>query len=147
MTIRKCKTEDLAKVSILEEKLFTKPYSLKDLNYELNENPFSNFYVLLDESEVVGYLIFLITFNTSTIDRIAVDKKYQGKGNGQLLMNKMDEILSNKKLMMETCTLEVRKSNLIALNFYKKNKFKEVTIKPHYYDNGEDAIFMVKYYL
>ena len=40
-------------------------------------------------------------------------------------------------------TLEVRKSNLIAQNLYKKYKFVEFGLRPRYYsDNNEDALIM-----
>jgi ribosomal-protein-alanine N-acetyltransferase len=43
-------------------------------------------------------------------------------------------------------TLEVRKSNIIAQNLYKKYGFIEKGIRRFYYaDNKEDAIIMWKY--
>ena len=56
----------------------------------------------------------------------------------------MDEIYNDcyaKKV--RNLTLEVRVSNIPAINFYKKQGFKIETTKPHYYDNGEDAYYMI----
>ena len=56
----------------------------------------------------------------------------------------MDEIYNDcyaKKIRF--ITLEVRVSNTPAINFYKKHGFEIETVKPHYYDNGEDAYYMV----
>jgi ribosomal-protein-alanine N-acetyltransferase len=40
-------------------------------------------------------------------------------------------------------TLEVRKSNIVAQNLYKKYGFVEYGIRPRYYaDNNEDAVIM-----
>ena len=39
--------------------------------------------------------------------------------------------------------LEVRESNQTAINFYKKNKFKEISIRKNYYSKPtENAIIM-----
>ena len=44
---------------------------------------------------------------------------------------------------VRSLTLEVRKSNQKAINFYLKHGFKVVVEKPQYYSNGEDAIYMM----
>ena len=39
--------------------------------------------------------------------------------------------------------LEVRESNQVAINFYKKNKFKEISVRKNYYSEpNENAIIM-----
>ena len=46
--------------------------------------------------------------------------------------------------VVETVTLEVRKSNDAAIKLYEKNGYEFVVEKKHYYPNGEDAVYMVK---
>jgi ribosomal-protein-alanine N-acetyltransferase len=42
-------------------------------------------------------------------------------------------------------TLEVRRSNIAALELYKEFDYRAVGVRPNYYvDEGEDAIVMVK---
>jgi ribosomal-protein-alanine N-acetyltransferase len=41
-------------------------------------------------------------------------------------------------------TLEVRPSNLNAINLYIKSGFKQVSVRKAYYNNGEDAFLMYK---
>ena len=41
-------------------------------------------------------------------------------------------------------TLEVRTQNDKAIALYEKFEFKEALIKKGYYDNGDDAKFMIK---
>ena len=56
----------------------------------------------------------------------------------------MDEIYNDAMAKrVRTITLEVRVSNENAIKFYKKHGFEIVTTKPHYYDNGEDAYYMM----
>ena len=39
--------------------------------------------------------------------------------------------------------LEVRESNQVAINFYKKNKFNQISIRKNYYSEpNENAIIM-----
>ena len=46
----------------------------------------------------------------------------------------------------EFITLEVRQSNITAVNLYKKNGFKQVAIRKNYYNNPiESAIIMTKF--
>ena len=33
---------------------------------------------------------------------------------------------------------------LFAIKLYEKNGYEYITTKPHYYDDGEDAIYMVR---
>ena len=57
----------------------------------------------------------------------------------------MDEIINDcyaKKV--QTLTLEVRANNEKAINFYLKHGFKKELVKPHYYTNGDDAIYMTR---
>ena len=44
---------------------------------------------------------------------------------------------------IQNITLEVRKSNINAINFYKKHGFEEVATRENYY-GSEDGILMVK---
>ena len=41
-------------------------------------------------------------------------------------------------------SLEVRKSNFKAQNLYKKFDFIEMNVRKGYYEDGEDALFMMK---
>lgn len=73
-------------------------------------------------------------FGVKNIDNIKRDgeywgyigeKQYWGKGIGSIVLSKIIEISSNK-LNLEFLYLKVLKDNNVAINFYKKFKFKEV---------------------
>jgi ribosomal-protein-alanine N-acetyltransferase len=54
-------------------------------------------------------------------------------------------ILYCKEKKITNMTLEVRESNLVAQNLYKKYGFLEYGIRPNYYaDDHEDAVIMWK---
>lgn len=144
MEFVKAQEIDLDQIIKIEEENFLDLYRKKDFLYELKENPFSNFYVVKDDNKIYGYIIFWITFETSTLCRICVEnlKKYQGLGS--FLLENAEKILIKNKV--ESMSLEVRESNLSAINFYKKHGFIKIFMKEHYYANGENALYMMKGY-
>lgn len=144
--IREMRRIDLSQVMAIEDASFKDGhYSKEQMLYELNENPFSTILVMIDDAEeIVGFLIYMVTFNSATIVQIATRPFNRKKGVATKLINEMVKRLTKKYGEIENVTLEVRKPNKIAHKFYLKNKFKDVTIKKKYYDNGDDAIYMMR---
>ncbi len=142
--VRKMLPSDLPSVYEIEKATFSNLYTLDQLAYELNENPVAGMYVAVVNHEVVGFIDFMITFNSSSIVQIAVKEELRHKGIGNLLLGQMVKDCESKEDVVEYITLEVRESNLPARKFYKKHRFQEVTVKKQYYEDGEDAIYMVR---
>ena len=142
--IRLMKDEDVLAVTSLEMASFTEAWPEKEIRYELHENPVAKLYVALLGEEVVGYLDFMITFDSATINRIAVNGAYRQQGIAQALLDKMVEVCRKQEDLVEFITLEVRSSNAAAIALYLKNGWKQVTVKKNYYTNGEDAIYMIR---
>lgn len=141
--IRKAKISDLEAIKEIEDESFIKPFTKEDLLYEISQNPVSNFLVLEKDGLVVGFIDYWVTFDSATIDQIAVKKSERNQGFAKILLEKS---INDLKELGEVSflTLEVRTSNEPAINLYKSFGFQKVTIKEKYYDDGEDAIYMVK---
>lgn len=91
-------------------------------------------YVYLIENKVCGYLIILDSIDVYEILAIAAVEEYRNKGIAQELLD---------KIKTKDIFLEVRESNQTAINFYKKNNFKEIRIRKNYYSEPtENAIIM-----
>ena len=91
-------------------------------------------YIYLIDSKVCGYLIVLDSIDVYEILAIATIEEYRNKGIAQELL---------AKIRIKNIFLEVRESNQTAINFYKKNKFKEISIRKNYYSKPtENAIIM-----
>ena len=136
---------DLSTIAGIEKACFHNPYEEKQLLYELNENPYAHVYSALVDGEVVGYVDFMITFNSATINRIAVKEEFRKKGVGNLLLGQvLKDCEAQKGDPVEYLTLEVRTTNAPAIAFYKKHRFETVTVKKEYYEDGEDAFYMVR---
>ena len=129
----------------LQNECFIHPYTLKNMDDEYHDNPFSNFLFALYGDEVVGYIDYLLTFNSATIMQICVDQKYRRKHIASLLLNEMENTFPKEgENRVDFVTLEVRKSNIAAQELYKKYNYELVTTKRNYYEDGEDALYMVK---
>ena len=148
INIREATIEDLPIIMQIENLCFQHGcWKEENILYELKENPVAHFWVIElsltghNDYRVVGFCDYWETFDSATICQIAVHPYLQRK---QLGIAMMDEIYNDcyaKKIV--SLTLEVRTSNVPAINFYKKYGFEIVTTKPHYYDNGEDAYYMI----
>lgn len=145
--IRPAVDSDLGQILEIENLCFVDPWKKEDISYEMHSNPYSNLWVIeysntaLGLRQVVGFCDFWITFDSATICQIAVHPDLQRMHIGSELM---DEVISELKVKrVRTMTLEVRKSNEKAINFYKKYGFTISHIKEGYYINGEDALYMI----
>ncbi len=148
VTVREATDEDIPAILELEQLCFKAPWNRQNILYEMHENPVANVWVIeLEEKSqnlksVVGFCDYWHTFDSATIAQIAVHPSLHRKQLGSAMM---DEIINDcyaKKV--RTLTLEVRADNEKAINFYLKHGFKKELVKPHYYSNGDDAIYMTR---
>ena len=104
-------------------------------------NPFSKRIEYILDDKTIGYLEYSVIYDRMEIDNIEVMDEYRKRGIGSKLM----ECLINlaKENNINNITLEVRVSNEIARNLYKKYGFKDVAIRKYYYGD-EDGILMEK---
>ena len=138
-------TKDFNDVLALENECFKEPYSEDDLRYEFKNNPVNKIIVAVDGKRIVGFIDYLITFNSSTIMQVAVTKEYRGKGIATQLLSEMEKSYpKNIEDIVETVTLEVRESNVAAKNLYLKNGYMIIVTKKNYYKDGENALYMIK---
>ncbi len=138
-------SNDIDSMFVIENECFVDPYKKEDLFYELNENPVNKIIGVFDDDKLIGFIDYMITFNSSTITQVAVTSSYRRKGIANELIKKMIESFPKDiDDMVETITLEVRESNEAAKNLYLKNGFEIVVLKKNYYKDGENAIYMVK---
>ena len=93
------------------------------------------------DNQIIGFIIFSPINPEAHILSISVKKEMQSKGIGTLLFNSMldqCQVMNYKKIF-----LEVRASNIQAINFYEKLGFSKDAIRNNYYtDNSEDALLM-----
>ena len=129
-------------IAELEKVCFSDPWSVHSISGELN-NPLSLWVVATDNHKVVGYVGSQSVLGWSDMMNLAVDPAYRKQGIGRMLVN---ELIRRLKTNQVTClTLEVRVSNLPAVNLYRSLGFVEVGRRPGYYHNPkEDALILRK---
>ena len=148
ITVREMLEKDLPAVLEIENLCFKDKWDKNNFLYEINDNPYSNPWVLelgnTDETivSVVGFSVYWQTFDSATICQIAIHPALQRRQLGSAIM---DEIINDCfAKRVQSLTLEVRESNKKAINFYLKHGFKIEVVKPHYYRDGENALYMVR---
>ena len=114
-----------------------------------------------NEKNVLGYIVFYVTIESTDIFEIAIKKEYQGRGFGERLMTEsMEKLIEDRKNLEgnnilenegtdfseNKFLLEVNEKNARALKFYKKIGFEKISIRKNYYGKDENAVIMVKCY-
>ena len=118
----------------LEKEIFKNSAFNKGYIETLIKGDNSFIYIYLIEDKICGYLMVLDSIDVYEILAIATIKEYRSKGIAQELLD---------KIKTKDIFLEVRESNQIAISFYKKNDFKEISIRKNYYSKpNENAIIM-----
>ena len=141
MIIRKMTIEDVPKVHEIELATFPSPWTLDSFYYEMEQNQFSHYLVAEVDGEIIGFCGLWLVIDAAQITNVAVLEKMRGRKIGQALM--LEAMRIAKESGMEVVSLEVRVSNEVAQNLYRKLKFKDGGIRKGYYaDNNEDALVM-----
>lgn len=137
--------QDIDDVALLENETLSNPWSKDQIKYEFCENPCSVIYVIEQDGKIVSYLDFMITFDSATISRIGTLNEYRHRGYASILLkNMIDVCRNNDEDPVIWITLEVRESNEPARKLYEKLGWQYVTIKKNYYEDGENAIYMMR---
>ena len=132
--------DDVDSVYIVEEDCFTDPWSKESIRKEL-KNDLARYLVAELDNKIVGYVGVWFVVDEGHITNVAVHSDYRGKKIGDKLVKEMVKLCKESKLI--AMTLEVRSSNTVAQNLYRKYGFKMGGIRKEYYsDNKEDAIIM-----
>jgi ribosomal-protein-alanine N-acetyltransferase len=93
------------------------------------------------QSPIIAFAGLWLMIDESHITTIAAHPDYRGRGIGELMLNSLIRISGDIGARM--VTLEVRVSNLVAQNLYRKYGFREAGLRRRYYsDNHEDALIM-----
>lgn len=133
--------DDIPKVVEVEQDAFPTPWPAQAFQDELTKNQFARYFVLEVGGEVVGYCGMWIIMDEAHITNIAVHSTYRGRGLGEWMLRYAIEF--STLYGAEKMTLEVRASNVVAQQLYKKLGFEVTGLRPGYYsDNKEDALIM-----
>jgi len=140
--IRKALVSDLETIVSLEEVTFGQSLGYSFLKQELLENDFSRIYVLEEDQMIIGYISYRVVDDKAELLNFLIRTDYQTQGHGK---NLFDFVLNELKAEdVKTLILEVRVSNLRAINFYEKYGFLEVITIKNYYQNEDGKVLLLE---
>jgi ribosomal-protein-alanine N-acetyltransferase len=138
--IRPASFDDISSIVEIENKTNQMPWTKAQFLSSMEVGHYS--VVMHKDSDILGFAIYSPIIPESHLLNIAIDPAYQGKGLGDKLLQQI--ILQNRTIGVKTISLEVRVSNLPAINLYEKRGFLKDAIRPDYYSGSpkEDALLM-----
>ncbi|HEY9060084.1 MAG TPA: ribosomal protein S18-alanine N-acetyltransferase [Pseudobacteroides sp.] len=136
--------EHVNDIMIVESLSFSIPWSKNAFIEEITKNSFAYYYAGIYKGKAVGYGGMWQVFDEGHVTNIAVHPEFRKIGIASRILEFMIGESINKGI--QRMTLEVRKSNVSAINLYQKYGFINEGIRKSYYaDNGEDAVIMWKH--
>jgi [ribosomal protein S18]-alanine N-acetyltransferase len=137
--IRRLGYPDLPQVIAIERRVFPTPWSLAMFVLELSKQSGICLAAVAGQ-RLVGYMICSRYDTVWHVMNIAVDSDRQHTGLGSALLAELYERVDDADARF---TLEVRRSNTVAIHLYEREGFRAAGIRRRYYqDNGEDALVM-----
>ena len=140
--IRKALVSDLETIVSLEEVTFGQSLGYSFLKQELLENDFSRIYVLEENQMIIGYISYRVVDDKAELLNFLIKAECQTQGHGK---NLFDFVINELKAEdVKTLILEVRISNLRAINFYEKYGFIEVLTIKNYYQTEDGKVLLLE---
>jgi len=143
--IRRLLYPDLPQVIAIERRVFPTPWSLAMFVLELSKQSGICLAATATPANdagrtLIGYLICSRYDTAWHIMNIAVDTQHQRRGVASALLAELYERVGEPTARY---TLEVRRSNRLAISLYEREGFRAAGLRRRYYqDNGEDALVM-----
>jgi ribosomal-protein-alanine N-acetyltransferase len=137
--IRPLRYPDLPQVIAIERRVFPTPWSLAMFVLELSKES-GICLAAVSQRRLVGYLICSRFDTVWHVMNVAVDAEHQRKGLASALLAELYGRVDDPDARF---TLEVRRSNQLAIRLYEREGFRAAGLRRRYYqDNGEDAVVM-----
>jgi ribosomal-protein-alanine N-acetyltransferase len=132
--------EDIDAVHEIECASFHTTWSKESFRHEIEGNQCARYVVAREDGRVVAYAGVWFILDEGHITNIAVHPDRRGIGYGEKVTRAMIQLAADSG--MNWMTLEVRRSNIPAINLYHKLGFIDVGYRKRYYENTEDALIM-----
>lgn len=142
-TIVEVAERHLETIHAIETACFSSPWNISALENQMN-SPECVFIAAVRGDEVLGYAGLMSVLDEGYISNVAVAPGYRRLGVGDALVS---ELIARCRERLSFMTLEVRESNLPAVELYKKHGFEPVGVRKNYYDRPkEDAVLMTLFF-
>jgi ribosomal-protein-alanine N-acetyltransferase len=139
--IRAAREDDLDAIHRLEVASFPVPWQRQFFASELVGSGRLCLVALIDGA-LVGYVFAMTIVDEMHINKIAVAADYRRRG---IALELMDHCFTHaRKQRIRLLSLEVRRSNSGAQDFYRRLEFEPAYVRPRYYPDGEAAVVMTR---
>jgi [ribosomal protein S18]-alanine N-acetyltransferase len=132
---------DVPAIHTIEQQCFPEPWRLEFFRSEIGAEGRFNL-VVRRGGRIIGYLFAMSIFDEMHVNKIAVIEEERRKGIADTLMDRCFEFAHEHEITR--ISLEVRRSNEVAQQFYRHLDFVASYIRPRYYPDGESAVVMVR---
>lgn len=145
INIRMMTKEDLPIVALIEEKIFSTPWSEKAFEDSLESS--NTIYIVAEkDSNVVGYCGLYMSLDEGNITNVAIAPEYRRQHMAENMLHHMFKLAKEKGII--NAFLEVRETNVVAIKLYEKLGFKEAGTRKNFYQKPlENALIMWKHNL
>jgi ribosomal-protein-alanine N-acetyltransferase len=141
LIIERALASDVRVIHALEQRCFPSPWRREFFESEIiNDNRFN--LVARREGVIIGYLFAMWFEDEMHINKIAVDETVRRQGVALALMQRCTAFAVEHGVT--SISLEVRRSNDEAQQFYSFLGFEAEYIRKAYYPDGEAAVVMTK---
>lgn len=135
--------QDIPAMVSIENECFSEPWSEKGFQSAFNDG-ISYFISAKANKILVGYAGMYNVLDEGYVYNLAVSKDFRGNKIGKKLVKNLICYSKNKNLSF--LSLEVRKSNHIAIGLYEKSGFEVVGTRKNFYNfPKEDGIIMTNF--
>ena len=141
MITRKWTYTDIALIAEFQKKHFIDYWTYSQLADGFLSGRLSG-YIVEKDGEIIACSAINFSVDDADLVNILVAHAYRKQGVADSLMTEM--LQDCKKMELKTLFLEVRESNMPAINLYGKYGFIQVGKRPKYYKDGETALVMKK---
>ncbi len=142
VVIRNMRISDIALIAKYDLIMLGESLGEDTIKQHIENNSLMKYFVMesKESHQFIGQVSLWIDEDKAQINNFYIVKDYQGKKLGRKFMDYVIEYF--KSLHIKEITLEVRRSNKIAITLYESYGFKQVSVRNSYYPNGEDALMM-----
>jgi ribosomal-protein-alanine N-acetyltransferase len=152
-SLRPATSDDLAKIVEIENRVHVAPWTHSHFESEL-QKPYSHFLVLSDDETdevIAGYAVFWQMGSEpqeqgerhggdAEVLNIVVDLPFRGRGFAKQMLRQV--VTSAVRDGCQKVILDVRKTNVSAIQLYQSLGFSITQVRKKFYSNGEDAYGM-----
>ena len=129
-------------IAVIEKHCFSMPWTENQI---ISSDDSTVFFLAKTDEKIIGYRGMYTVLDEGYVTNIGVLPEFRRRGIGAKIVKELIDYSIEKSLSF--LSLEVRVSNLAAINLYKSFGFEEVGKRKNFYRlPNEDALIMTRYF-